>query len=468
MADMINYVKFQRGTISAYEALKSSGNLNNNTLYFIYDENNENSGALYMGSRLISGGSSIAGAMSLNDLADVIVEGAGTNSFLVKDSEGNWVAKTLSDVIELISANLEESAAPAQVFQVIKESNELDQDAINRIINESLITSGDIVIVKAMIANNKYQHTAYVYDGKNWAAMDGNYSLANIFTSEDIQVTTKVGELAANTIVDAGTNFADLMVRILSQSKNPSKVDPSITAFAVTNNGTGASFEAGTTITPKWDSTFSNGSYSYKSTVSNEDIIPVSGTGVSVNSWSITRDNVVIGSTEDGVGDAFVIEDDTVVFKATVDYSDGNYALTNLNKLPEKEVRIAAKTISKTAIMESYRNMFAGGIDTNEITSNLIRSLNSSAKASTDDVFEFTANVGDTKVVFAYPADLTTNEPKFEYFTMAWESVGGFVKVDTVQVADARGESNGLKDYTVYTYTPAAPYATGTKYRVSF
>jgi hypothetical protein len=51
---------------------------------------------------------------------------------------------------------------------------------------------------------------------------------------------------------------------------------------------------------------------------------------------------------------------------------------------------------------------------------------------------------------------------------MAWESVGGFTKLGTVEVADVRGGENGLKEYTVYTYTPAAPYATETKYKVSF
>jgi hypothetical protein len=51
---------------------------------------------------------------------------------------------------------------------------------------------------------------------------------------------------------------------------------------------------------------------------------------------------------------------------------------------------------------------------------------------------------------------------------MAWEPVGCFIKGDNIQVADARGGTNGLKTYTVYTYTPAAAYSTDTKYRVSF
>lgn len=465
MANMLNYVRFQRGTTDAYKALKKAGTLDNNTLYFVYDEGNENTGALYMGTRFISGGNSIAGAMNLNDLADVIVEGAGTNSFLVKDSNGKWVAKSLADIIDLIAANME--TAPAQIFQTTADANETDSNAILDAVEGNLLSAGDIVIVKRLIASNKYQHTAYVFDGKDWAAMDGNYSAANIFTPEDIQVTTAVGELAANTTVDAGTNFADLLTKILSQSKNPSKTNPSITLFTVTNNGIGTSFEVGTSITPKWDTTFNKGSYSYKSSASKDEISPVSGTGVVVNSWLITRDGVEIGTTEDGVGNAFVIGDNTVNFKVTVDYSDGNYALTNLNKMPEQEVRIAADVISKTADITSYRKMFAGGTTATEITSQLIRGLGSSAKASTSS-FEFRANIGDNKLIFAYPSSLSTAEPKFEYFTMAWESVGGFEAAGTVQVADARGGDNGLAEYKIYTYTPAAPYATETKYRVSF
>jgi hypothetical protein len=76
--------------------------------------------------------------------------------------------------------------------------------------------------------------------------------------------------------------------------------------------------------------------------VSNETITPVSGTGVTVNSYSVTKDGVEIGTVKDGSASAFVLGDNTVNFKIVANYSDGNYALTNLNKLPETEVRIAA------------------------------------------------------------------------------------------------------------------------------
>lgn len=462
----INYVRFQRGSVAAYNAL---GTPDKNTLYFIYENEDSGIGSLYLGEKLISGGSDISKA-TLDQLADVIVDGAATDSFLVKDSEGNWVAKTLTEVVEMIKENLDGvSASASQVFKTTLNDGESHEAAIARMVGENnLVSSGDIAIIKSLIADDKYQHTAYVYDGEKWRAMDGNYSASTVYTPEDIPVTVKVGELPANTVVNAGTNVTDLLTRILSQSKNPTKTEPKITSFSVTGDGSNTSFEAGSTITPQWNSTFSAGSYSYKSSVSNTDIIPVSGTGVTVESWSIKQGSTEIGTTEDGTGTEFVLGDDAVTFTATANYSDGNYALTNLNKLPETEVRIVGSSSSKTASITSYRKMFAGGTTATEITSDLIRNLGTNREALTSE-FEFKANVGDTKLILAYPESLTSNVPSFEYFTMAWESVGGFVKLENpVQVADARGGSEGLVNYTVYTYTPAAAYAAETKYKVLF
>lgn len=469
MADIFDnkYVRFQRGTQEAYNALKDAGRLDDNTLYFIYQDNG--TGTLYMGSRIIGGGN--ATGFNLNDLADVIVENAKTNSFLVKNDEGNWTAKTLQDVVTLIAANIGDlvAAAPAQVFQVTAENDETDLEAIDKV--ASNLAAGDSAIVKRLIAQNKYQYTAYVYDGSNWTPMDGNYSALNVVTNEDIQVTTAVGELAKDTTVVAGTTVADLLVQILSKSKNPTKVDPSISSFSVTNNGSGTSFEAGTTIIPKWTSTFNKGSYSYKSTASTDTIVPTSDNGVIVNSWSVTKDGIEIGTTGNGTGEAFVLEDSTVNFKITADHSAGNYALTNLNKLPEEEVRIAANSVTKTSTITSYRKGFAGGIVENaDINSNVIRGLEYkvNSKPSTSVPFTFNANIGDTKLIFAYPKTWGSAVPKFEYFTMNWESFNGFVEVDSVEVADARGEENGMKEYLVYIYTPATTFEATTQFRVSF
>ena len=100
----VNYVYFQRGSKTAYNALKNAGRVNDNVLYFVYDSEDSSTGSLYLGTKLISGGESTVVSSSLGDLTDVIITGAQTNSFLVKDDNDTWVAKTAEQVAELIQS----------------------------------------------------------------------------------------------------------------------------------------------------------------------------------------------------------------------------------------------------------------------------------------------------------------------------------------------------------------------------
>ena len=356
-------------------------------------------------------------------------------------------------------------------YEVEATAAQTDEAAINAKLAELEVEAklDDVAIVKRAIADGKKSHTAYIYNGEAWAAMDGNYAANNVYLNEDVTVTTQTGELKVNAVVAAGTSLQDMLVQMLSQSKDPTKSDPSVSAFTV-KDGSATDFEAGSTVTPKWDSTFSTGSYTYKSTASKETINPVSGTGVTVTAWDITQDGTTIGTTEDGTGAAFVMGDSTINFKAVATHTAGRYALTNLNKLPASDVQIAAGSKEKTATMTSFRKMFAGGVTDSAaaITSAVIRGLSTGVKATTSAT-EFKAVVGDTKLIFAYPKSLTTKTPKFEYFTMSWEGFSGFeAAASTVQVADKRGGENGLKEYVVYTYTPTGAFESETKFRVSF
>lgn len=93
-----NYVKFQRGSIESYQRLTHK---DDNTLYFIYDTDDQLTGKLYLGTRLISsnvGGSST----SLADLSDVIISEVGASNFLISNSEGKWIPVAASEVAQLI------------------------------------------------------------------------------------------------------------------------------------------------------------------------------------------------------------------------------------------------------------------------------------------------------------------------------------------------------------------------------
>lgn len=359
-----------------------------------------------------------------------------------------------------------------QVFEIEISHNQDHLNAIQQFLGEHSPNNGDIAIIKEQIVEGKYQYTAYVYN-EHWKAMDGNYSATSIYTNEDIVVTTDVGELTVNSTIEAGTNLNDLLVSMLSQSKEPEIVkSPSVT-LTVTNNGKGTSFEAGTTIVPKWSASFDSGSYSYKSTKSQEEIIPVDGTGVEATTWSVKLGNVEIGTSQTGSGEAVVLEDSNLTYTVTVKYSDGNYALTNLNKLPKNEVQIQGASITSSgASISTYRKMYAGAIGKDKAinNANLRELLTTSGKqASTSGNYEFTAKTGDEKLIFIYPQALTSKTPKFEYFTMSWETFDGFnVLEDYVEVSDFRGGENGLKDYVVYVYEPAGAFKADTKYRVSF
>lgn len=100
-----NYVRFQRGKMSAFQALTSK---DKNTLYFIYEDENPSVHYLYLGENLISGGASDVEIPSLGALTDVSIDNAEPHSFLIKDSvTGNWVAKTPADVAELIKEHID-------------------------------------------------------------------------------------------------------------------------------------------------------------------------------------------------------------------------------------------------------------------------------------------------------------------------------------------------------------------------
>lgn len=93
-----NYVKFLRGTINSYNRLAQK---DDNTLYFVHAENDDSHGSLYLGSRLITGDIG-GGVNTLAELTDVIISGADAGSFLVLNSDGNWVATSASDIAQTI------------------------------------------------------------------------------------------------------------------------------------------------------------------------------------------------------------------------------------------------------------------------------------------------------------------------------------------------------------------------------
>lgn len=454
----VNYVKFQRGSQEAYDALKTAGKLDSNTLYFIYKNEADAVGALYMGNRIISGGDITIASATLDDLADVVVTGAGTNAFLVKEGT-NWVAKTLEDVVTLIKGNFGDIVAPAQVFQGEVQADETADAALTRIVGEAVPADGDNAILKKAIADDKYEYTAYVYTNKAWAAMDGNYNAKNVYFDSDLVLTANVGvqtipSSGSKTLVTTGKNVKQVLDMLFAARKLPTRTLPAVSL----NSADSKAYEVGTSVSPKYSATLSTGSYTYGP-----------ATGITASSWSVVLGAQTL-TTASGTFDAITVADNTnLTIKATANYEAGAIPVDNLgetitNATELTNCQIQAGSASKTgATIRGYRKAFYGAKTTSiELTSTNIRGL--SGQDASGNSISIAIPEGAKQVVIAIPVGRVVKAVAdtgafgtdiFSSFVKSTVSVGG---------ADATAEAIGshAKDYNVYVYSPAAALGANT------
>lgn len=245
------YVKFSRGTPLAYQNLVKK---NSDTLYFITDAESSKS-KLYLGADLIS--SEVA---TLSDLEDLVLSVATSGDVLIYDGDsGKWVNKPVAEAIAVYAgcdaenpgvaglvpaaaAGQEDyflagdgtwkqvsSSAPVvatQVFEATIEGEETAEEAVARVVGVTGLNKGDIGIAKKLVANDKYEYTAFVYNGTAWAAMDGNYSAENVYFNSDFTFTEKVGTVTiptsgSTTVAAAGKNVKEFLAGLFAAPKNP-------------------------------------------------------------------------------------------------------------------------------------------------------------------------------------------------------------------------------------------------------
>lgn len=184
------YVRFQRGSQAAYEALKKANRLDENTLYFIYDDDNNSVGALYMGARIISSGDVTIASASLDDLTDVIISATGENSFLVQDASKHWVSKSLDDVISLITSGI-----------VV---NELEADNASIVITDNKISIAGFEAATAGLIPVKGEN-----NNLNWVQIDTytKSEIENLISNNESAILAAVdGKLSAK--ADKATTLA--------------------------------------------------------------------------------------------------------------------------------------------------------------------------------------------------------------------------------------------------------------------
>ena len=203
---MARYVKFMRGTADAFVRLTQK---DNDTLYFIYENEASGTGLLYLGNKLIAGGGvSDLSTTSIDALKDVLItEGLADKSLLVYDAkESLWINKTLDEAISVFigagsGSNGKAGLVPAplagqtnmflrsdgtwavveasgqagpQIFNVVNEGKQSHVEVINEALVGLDVHKGDLFIITDKIGSNYNQQTAYVYDNQNWISLNSN------------------------------------------------------------------------------------------------------------------------------------------------------------------------------------------------------------------------------------------------------------------------------------------------------
>lgn len=350
-----------------------------------------------------------------------------------------------------------EDVVATQVYEVIPTENQSHVDAITAAVGENALVAGDIAIVKDVISGDKYQYTAYVYNGSAWVAMDGNYNAENVYFDKDLVTTSAVGNITLTngqaTIAATGKNLKQVFDTIFVKEKNPSVTQPSV---SVSLAGAGAK-EVGTKVTPSYTASFNAGKYEFGP-----------ATGCSITSWSVTDTNNAepLNTAAGSFVEITVADDTNYKVTATGNFSEGVIPVTNVgNEYAAGKIAAGSKSATSSAIT-GYRNSFYGTLtEKGELTSDIIRSLGKSNKALTNgSTFGITIPVGAMRVVFAYPETLRDVSSVKDVNGLNAEISGAFTK-STLSV-EGLNNFQGI-NYKVYVTDFAEAVATANTYNVT-
>ena len=344
-----------------------------------------------------------------------------------------------------------------QVFQIEAQAEQEDLTAIANAVGDAVLQSGDIAIIKRVIASEKYEYTAYVYNGTSWCAMDGNYNAENVYFDKDLVTTSAVGNITLTngqaTIAATGKNLKQVFDTIFVKEKNPSVTQPSV---SVSLAGAGAK-EVGTKVTPSYTATFNAGKYEFGP-----------ATGCSITSWSVTDSNNAepLSTAAGSFAEITVADDTNYKVTATGNFSEGVIPVTNVgNEYAAGKIAAGSKSATSSAIT-GYRNSFYGTLtEKGELTSDIIRSLGKSNKAlANGSTFGITIPVGAMRVVFAYPETLRDVSSVKDVNGLNAEISGAFTK-STLSV-EGLNNFQGI-NYKVYVTDFAEAVATANTYNVT-
>lgn len=401
--------------------------------------------------------------------------GDGIHSYETLPYIGDEIAKDLAALVLKVNG-IENSLKTLgnEVFEIDAISTQTDEDVLPKVGKDgtSALKSGSIAVIKRTIVEKdeakaieaRYSYTAYAYDGTNWCAMDGNYSADNVFFTDDMTVTTKVGTIQTLTNGKAtfavkGKSLAQALNALLAEEKDPATpAKPSISSITASAM---KAYEVGTSVDVTYTINTSASSYTYGP-----------ATGVTFSNYVATLNGETKNAKSDTFSTITVGDNTNLTISATADYSDGAVPVTNLgNPCTAKQIKSGTTDAKTSSALTGYRNWYTyvGTDNTSAIDSTFIRTkctAKGTAK-SAGNVSLAVAN-GITRVLIVMPTGkLTGTETTISGYTKRLKecfdvagmnldifnaSPSKFTQT-TVSVMDASG-SNGM-DYIVYAYENA-------------
>lgn len=342
----------------------------------------------------------------------------------------------------------------ASHYEGVKQDGESDMEVIARVLaagNVGETHEDDIFIVKTLIAGGKYSHTAYVYDGAKWVAMDGNYNADNVYFDEDMLVTKEIGYITLTngqgTIPSSGKNIKEVFEAMFVKEQNPTTTQPKV---ALTFSQAKA-YEVGSKVIPSYSATFNAGSYTYGP-----------ATGVTVTTWEVTDTDGNTSASASGTFPEITVADGTnykITAKAT--HTEGAVPVTN-KKTPYEAGKIAAGSKSTTSsAVTGYRSFFYGVLDTATanapLTSAIIRGMTNGGAYNGSKTFTLNGSATAKRIVIAIPASSTRAGLKEVILTSAMNTPVTDSYVKTANAVDVEGVNGATAvSYNVYVYEPAA------------
>lgn len=363
---------------------------------------------------------------------------------------------------------------------------------------------GDIAVIERVIGgiSSASTMTAYMYDGSNWCALDGNYDASNVYFDSNLVMTANIGVQSLGTasskeLGTAGKSLKQVLSMILAKEEKPGNpTQPAVTTKLANNATPGTSnitVEGGSTITPKWSASLSAGSYTYGP-----------ATGITATAWDVKGyigSTAVSGHTSTADSGTFsnVVLGAGKTYKVTAvaTHGDGPLAYTNLGEeykagnalFDETEgatsVQIKGGTSNKksddsptiTAWQQGY---YIGTLESDvAITSDLLRNADNKGTlknravkggnyaAATD--LKFSPSGTMAKFVIAYPASKDMTNGAYDsakglqsfFNNSSFEEYKGNFTRSIVKVAGADNDltSDHAIDYAVWTWVPASAFS---------